>query len=132
MARGRRARSNDAEDGRGPEVALVSDPGERQEIIRSTVRDVNQLEAERREIGERIRIIKVTRIKGQLGMKIGDFNAGFRAYALEGSDRNGFLAAQREVFESLGVGEMVDWVTEVERAEQRASDEAQRAHGMSL
>jgi hypothetical protein len=92
-----------------PSTARVS-RGRRARIIRSTVRDVNQLEAERREIGEKIRIIKLTRIKGRLGMKIGDFNAGFRAYALEGSDRDSFLAAQKEVFESLGVGEMVDWV----------------------
>src|SRR3546814_10647644 len=57
-----------------------------------------------------MRELKQTRIKGDLGMKIADFNAAYRLYKLEDDDRDTFLDAIRETFEALGIGQQLDWL----------------------
>lgn len=76
----------------------------RAKTIRSVCKELAGLEAERASIGEQMREIKQTRIKGDLNMKIADFNAAFRLYKLEDDDRSTFLDTLRETFEALGIG----------------------------
>lgn len=88
----------------------------RREIILDVCRDVAGLEADRKVIGEKIRTIKAKKIKGDLGMKIEDFNIAFRLWGLEGRARDELLAAVRELFDAQDVGEQLDWITAAERA----------------
>ena len=89
----------------------------RRQIILDVCRDVAVLEAERKEVSERIRAIKAKRIKGDLGMKIADFDIAFRLYGLEGQARDELLAAVRELFDAQGVGGQLDWVDAVQRVD---------------
>lgn len=71
---------------------------------------LKSLEAERESISEQIRELKNTRIKGDLGIKIADFNAAYRLYQLEDDARDTFLDTIRETFEALGIGQQLDWL----------------------
>lgn len=82
----------------------------RAQTIQECVREITKLEAQRRSIAEKIREIKQSRIKGELDMKIGDFNAALRLYQLEGEDRDQFFDALRETFAALGIGGQLDWL----------------------
>ena len=73
-------------------------------IIKKTIRRIANLEAERKAVGAQITEIKQTVIKGDLGMKISDFNAALRLYGLEDEDRATYLDTLRETFEALGIG----------------------------
>lgn len=84
----------------------------RAEIIRQTMVELDDLEAQRKSIGEDIRKLKATKIKGDLGMKIGDFNIAYRLYQLESKDRDRLLDSVRECFDALEIGHQVDWVKE--------------------
>lgn len=102
--------------------------GVRADVIRAACRDITALEAQRKKISEGIRSIKQTRIKGDLGMKIGDFNAALRLYQLEGDARAQLLATVRETFEALGCGEQLDWLKASEIASaNRPSQEDEEA-----
>jgi len=83
---------------------------ERQAIIVKCVQEIVALESKRDQISEQIRDIKQTRIKGELNMKIGDFNAALRLYRLEGDDREAFMETLRETFLALGLGEQLDFL----------------------
>lgn len=82
----------------------------RRKIITDTIREIIELEGQRKDISDEIRELKTIRIKGHLGMKISDFNAALRLYKLEGDDRTEFLSTLRETFEALGLGEQLDWL----------------------
>ncbi len=82
----------------------------RKEIINEVVKELASLEADRKELGESIRAVKQKRIKGDLGMKIADFNAVVRLYNLEVKDRNLYLDTLRETFSALGLGEQLDFI----------------------
>ena len=99
--------------------------GARKDIIVSVMKEVTALEGERKEIGEKIRSLKNTKIKGDLGMKIGDFNIALRLYNLEGNDRDELLDTVRETFEALGVGDQLDWVQASNRMTAGASVEVE-------
>ena len=84
--------------------------GNRAQTIREACREIAALEAERAAIGEQIRKVKQSKIKGELGMKLADFNAALRLYRLENDDRDEFFDTLRETFAALGVGEQLDWL----------------------
>lgn len=110
MARRKRDGIEDEWGSNGDGPPRTHNAGERAEIIRNACREITSLEAERQTIGEQIREIKQARIKGDLNMKIGDFNAALRLYKLEGEDRDQFFDSLRETFEALGVGAQLDFV----------------------
>lgn len=86
----------------------------RAEMIRSVDASLDALEAKRRSISEEISAIKAEFVKGQLGMKISDFNAARRIARLEREKRDPAVMAIRECFSALGIGEQVDWVAALE------------------
>lgn len=93
----------------------MANVGARSDIINSVIREVVRLEGERDAISEDIRSLKQTKIKGDLGMKIGDFNIALRLYKLEGDDRDELLDTIHETFSALGMGETLDWIKASER-----------------
>tara|TARA_Y100000310_G_scaffold328422_1_gene396525 strand:- start:355 stop:696 length:342 start_codon:yes stop_codon:yes gene_type:complete len=103
-----------------PDATKPNGGGSNSESRKATITDVMQslagLEAQRKSLGEQIREIKQIKIKGELGMKIGDFNIAMRLYALEGEARDELLDTVRETFEALGVGEQLDWIAASNRA----------------
>lgn len=97
----------------------------RKETIVDVCRQLHTLEAERKGISEQINELKQTRIKGELNMKIADFNAAYRLYGLENADRDQFFDALRETFEALGVGGQLDFLqTRYGRPAARGVDES--------
>jgi len=106
---------------------LDNDAGARAEVIRQAINEIGKLEARRKAISEQIREIKQVRVKGELDMKISDFNIAYRLQGLEGNDRDKMLDTCRECFDALGLGEQLDWVQVSERA--RASTDAAGAGG---
>lgn len=97
----------------------------RRGIIKKAMKQITDLEAQRKEIGESIRAVKQKLIKGDLGMKIGDFNAALRLYQLEGDDRDQFFDTLKETFEALGAGGQLDFVDAL-RSTENADDEEDR------
>ncbi len=95
--------------------AQISNSAARADTIRDAIRELASLEAERKSISEQIREIKQIKIKGELGLKIGDFNAAMRLYGLEGDARDTFFDTLRETFSALGVGAQLDWISAQER-----------------
>jgi len=98
------------------ESAQLTAVTNRAEVINQACRDIAALESERGEIGEQIREIKQKRIKGDLGMKISDFNVALRLYQIEGEDRMAFFDTLRETFRALGVGEQLNWIAAADAA----------------
>lgn len=78
--------------------------------IRAICNKIGGLTAERRIISDKIREIKQKRVKGDLDMKIADFNVAYRLYQLEQDDRNQLLETLRETFSALGIGEQLDFL----------------------
>ncbi len=78
--------------------------------ITKVIEELSGLEAKRKVIGAQIRELKQTKIKGDLGMKIVDFNAAYRLYQLEDEDRRAYLETLQETFQALGIGEQLDWL----------------------
>ena len=88
----------------------------RQNVIRSVCAELRTLEAERKVISDQIAAVKQKKIKGDLGMKIANFNVIRRVYMLEGDARNEFFDDLRENFEALGVGDQLNFLTVAEKA----------------
>lgn len=80
------------------------------QVIKDVCSQILSLEDRRNSISEQIRSLKNTRIKGDLGMKIADFNLAFRLYKLEHEDRDETLDTFRRVFSALDLGQQLDWV----------------------
>ena len=108
---------------------LSNDAGTRREVIRKCVREIDKLEREAEELRAAIRDIKTVRIKGELGMKIGDFNVALRLYRLDGGARDVMLDTCRECFDALGVGETLDWVQVADRAKEQRQAAAEEEGG---
>ena len=83
----------------------------REDTILAVCRERGALEAERATLTEQIGELMQKRVKGDLGMKIVDFNLAYRLYKLEGDDRDQCLDAIRECFTALGIGEQLDFLT---------------------
>jgi len=97
------------------DVNQLTNSAARAETIRAAARYINERHADLKAIREEVAAYKATHIKGDLGMKISDFNALLRVYQLEGEDRDEFLDTLREGFAALGIGGQMDWVAEAER-----------------
>jgi len=82
----------------------------RGDIIKRCCSEIAGLEAERKTIGDQIRAIKQKQIKGDLGMKIADFNAALRLHSLEDEARDEFFDTLRETFQALGVGQQLNFL----------------------
>ncbi len=87
----------------------------RKEIIAGVCRQLADLNAKKDGISAEIRTIKQKRIKGDLDMKISDFNFAMRLYDLEGDNRDELLSTIQETFDALGVGEQLDFITAAEK-----------------
>ena len=96
--------------------------GVRKDIILKAIRKIKALEKDRDAINEDIRSIKMKEIKGDLGMKIADFNAALRLYDLENEDRAEFFDTLRETFEAVGIGKQLDFLDEMEKQDKRAAE----------
>ena len=103
-----------AKPGAGADVVPLNSAA-RKAIITQTLQQLETLEAERKGTSDLIRELKAIKIKGELGMKISDWNIFKRLHALEGGDRDELLATVREGFDALGVGAQLDWVEAAER-----------------
>ena len=95
---------------------LQVNSADRKRIINDVINEINAKEATVAELRAEIRRVKQTRIKGDLGMKIGDFNAALRLSKLEADDRDEFLDTLRETFLAQGVGFQTNWVDQAEAA----------------
>lgn len=93
----------------------------RKQTIVDAIKRISALEGERKSIGEDIRSVKNKLIKGELKMKIGDFNVAMRLYNLEGEDRNELLDTIHETFNALGIGDQLDWLKASEKVQAGAS-----------
>lgn len=80
------------------------------QVIKDVCAQILTLEDRRSSISEQIRSLKNEKIKGDLGMKIADFNLAFRLYKLEHEDRDETLDTFRRVFSALDLGQQLDWV----------------------
>lgn len=99
----------------------------RHAVIRDVCKSLAELQAQKDEITTRIRNLKNERIKGDLGMKVSDFNTAYRWYLLEQDDRDTLIDTMRECFEALGVGEQLSFVAAMEHEqEERASGSTKR------
>lgn len=99
--------------------------GARKDRINYVVGRLADLEGKRKSIGEEIRSLKQTVIKGELGFKIGDFNAAYRLYSLEDEARSQFLDTVRESFAALGIGDQMNWL-DATKAPQSAPTEVKK------
>lgn len=110
MAKSKRDGDGEREAAGDEERVPQANSAARADTIRTACRQITELEAERSGIGESIREIKQKLVKGDLGMKLADFNAALRLYRLESDDRNEFFDTLRETFAALGIGEQLDWL----------------------
>jgi len=100
----------------------------RKGIIADVCRELHALQSEKDAINERIAEIKNKKIKGDLGMKVSDFNFAYRAYKLEGKDRALLLDTMRETFEALGIGEQLDFISASQRKSVDAANDGTVTH----
>ena len=108
--------------------------GNRRAIIQGICREIDQIDGEIATLRQQKAEVK-SRIKGELGMKVSDFNVALRLYKLEGEDRDAMLDTVRECFDALGVGDQLDWVAAAERQAERTappSADEERAEGEAV
>jgi hypothetical protein len=111
--RGRKA-ADEWTDGGGEERSQQVNSKARADTIRMAVREQARMEAEIKALNADLREFKTTHIKGDLGMKIADWNAVYRVSQLEVEDRDVLLDTLREGFAALGIGQSLDWVAAAE------------------
>lgn len=92
----------------GPRV--LSNAKARKETIKKVADELATLDAKIAELREEKNAIKNTKIKGDLGMKIADFNLALRLYRLEGEARGEAIDTLKECFEALAPGEQLDFI----------------------
>src|SRR5260221_484945 len=126
MRQRRRQQTNGNGEGGGEEPTALVNSGARAETIRAVAKYITEREAEIKVIREDITAYKATHIKGDLGMKLGDFGAVLRIYKMETEPRDAFLDTLREGFKALGLGGQLDWINAgaSEPTEQREADNA--------
>lgn len=111
-AKGNGAAKHDADDNLPPKN---HNKGARKEIILKTIRKVIDIEKKTAALNAEKSALLSTNIKGDLGMKIADFNAALRVYRLEGEDREEFFDTMRETFQALGIGKQMNFLDEMEK-----------------
>lgn len=100
-----------------PEIeAPPPNSNSRHATIVNVIQRLAALDEERKSISDTIAAIKQKEIKGDLGMKISDFNVARRLYLLEGDDRRQMLATIKETFDALKIGEQLDFISAMSQA----------------
>jgi hypothetical protein len=119
MARGRK-RNMDAMDeagehlNGGEERRPALNSAARAVIIREACETIGELERQVDAIKSEIKMVKETRIKGDLGMKLKSFNLAYKLHQAGRDERDDLADVCRELFSALGTGESVDWVRAAE------------------
>jgi uncharacterized protein (UPF0335 family) len=90
---------------------------DRAATIRDTCQRVEKLDEEIKALQADRRGLIKDKIKGDLGMKIADFNIAYRMYQLEQEDRDTMVDTMRECFSALGLGDQLNWLDAAEKAE---------------
>lgn len=94
----------------------VSNSAARASIIREACETIGELERQVDGIKAEIKMVKETRVKGDLGMKIADFNLAYKLYQAGQDERDGLFDTMRECFLALGVGMQLNWLDAAEQA----------------
>lgn len=84
------------------------------QAIRDVCSQLLSLEDRRTGISDQIRELKNAKIKGELGMKIADFNLAYRLYKLEHEDRDETLLTIRRMFNALDIGQQLDFMSAID------------------
>lgn len=82
----------------------------RKQTIKKAAAEMERIDAQIKELREEKNAIKNEKIKGELGMKISDFNLALRIYRLEDENRSEALDTFRECMEALAPNEQMDWI----------------------
>ena len=97
-----------------------SNVGIRKDILLKAMKEIVAKEDEMGTLRAELHEIKNKKIKGDLGMKIADFNILKRAYKLEDKDRDQFMDTLREGWAALGIGGQLDFISALDPAEPTA------------
>lgn len=92
------------------EVTALHNQPDRKDAILDVCRRIENLEGEISALQEDKRNLKNEVIKGQLGMKVSDFNVAYRMYKLEQEHRDTMLDTMRECFQALGIGGQLNFL----------------------
>ena len=95
----------------------------RPEKIRAICAELDQMEKDRDEQNEKIRTFRKQKIKNELGIKLGDFDAFRRVYGMEDDRRDEYLTALKEGFDALDAGDQLDWLAATERHQERQAED---------
>lgn len=105
-------------------------------LIIEACRRIINLEEQRKALSQDIAGVKNKIVKGDLGMKISDFNISLRVYRLEGDDRATLFDTLQECFAALKVGAQLNFLeaigapkTTVAPAAEAAAKPPKRARG---
>ena len=101
----------------------------RKEIIKEVSSRLISLDSQIANLQSKRRNLINTRIKGDLDMKVADFNAAYRLAKLEREDRAAYLEVVAETFVALGVGKQSDFfdLLNVAKADKEAAKVAGEA-----
>lgn len=103
-------RNSDGEDFQEDPPRVLSNAKARKETIKQVADQMATIEAKIAELREEKNQLKAKKIKGELGMKVSDFNLALRLYKLEGEARDEALDTLKECFEALAPGEQLDFI----------------------
>jgi hypothetical protein len=96
----------------GTKAAVNTDA--RKEIINNTVREIHSLDGQIKTLQAERREIINKNIKGDLDMKVADFNAVLRVASLEDENRAKFLDTLRETFIAVGIGAQLSFLDAID------------------
>lgn len=82
----------------------------RADLIRGTIRALDDIDSQIRVLQEQRTAIKNKNIKADLGMKVADFNVLRRFYGLQQEDRDTLFDTIREGFAALGIGDQASFL----------------------
>ena len=98
-------------------------------IIRSACKELAELDRQSETINAERRELLNTKIKGDLDMSVADFRIAYRLYKLEGEKRDKLLDTMQETFKALGLGGQLNFLEEIEKAENKPADEPAAEEG---
>lgn len=104
-------------NGEDQEVTEEYRASNRAATIREACETIGELERQVAGLKAEIKVVKETRIKAELNMKVADFNLAYKLYQMEQGERDGLQDVIRECFAALGIGEQLNWVVAAETAD---------------
>lgn len=113
----------EAANGGDQDETRKSNSKARQGVIRSVFRELRSLDKKIETVQAERRELLQTKVKGDLDMKIADFNLGYRLYKLEEDARDEMVDTLKEMFKALGKGDQLDFVTAFEQTGPRQNTE---------